>query len=128
MVAVSLCPELINSEAEDHSIRILVFGRSGSGKSSSLKTARFQNLFSTPAHHRENIITTCEESSYDVAGRKVNVINTPDLLDPDLTEDQLILEKQKLRSLCQSGLDAVLLVVPVGEQLHNEEQILDFIK
>lgn len=56
------------------------------------------------------------------------MIDTPDLLDPDVTEDELHQEKDKLVSLCQSGLHAVLLVVPVGEELQNEEEMLDFIK
>ena len=54
------------------------------------------------------------------------MIDTPDLLDPNLTEDQIKQEKEKLLSLCQAGLHAVLLVFPVGEKLQNEEEILEF--
>lgn len=56
------------------------------------------------------------------------VIDTPDLLDPDVFGDELHQETDKLVSLCQADLHAVLLVVPVGQELQNEEEMLEFMK
>lgn len=106
----------------------MVLGRCGSGKSSSGNTILGEKVFISPKRYKEKVTKTCREHTGHVTGRKVCVMDTPDLLDPDITEDELHREKDKLLSLCQPGLHAVLLVVPVGEELQSEEEILEFIR
>ncbi|KAK1785711.1 hypothetical protein P4O66_019058 [Electrophorus voltai] len=87
-----------------------------------------RNCSRVKKRYKEKVTKTCEEGTCKVGGREVCVIDTPDLLDPDLTGDQLQHEKDKLVHLSQSGLHAVLLVVPIGEKLQNEEEMLEFTK
>ncbi|XP_053346475.1 uncharacterized protein LOC128516187 [Clarias gariepinus] len=117
-----------SSSTADSTFRILMLGRSKSGKSSSGNTILGSKLFSSPKVSKEQVTKTCVLGTCLVAERKVCVIDTPDLLNPDLISDELHREKDKLVSLCQSGLHAVLLVVPIGEELQNEEEMLEFIK
>ncbi|KAL0199414.1 hypothetical protein M9458_007954, partial [Cirrhinus mrigala] len=104
---------------DDPEIRILLMGRKGSGKSSSGNTILRERKFTV--QKQKNNHEAQDES-------EVAVIDCPDLLDPDLNEEQLEEMKEQLVSRCSAGLSAVLLTVPLEKPLQNEEEILDYMK
>ncbi|RXN12717.1 interferon-induced very large GTPase 1-like protein [Labeo rohita] len=69
----------------------------------------------------------CSETN-QIRKKQVHVIDCPDLLDPDLNEEQLEEMEEQLVSRCSAGLSAVLLTVPLEKPLQNEEEILEYMK
>ncbi|KAI2666820.1 GTPase IMAP family member 8 [Labeo rohita] len=102
-------------------------GRNGSGKSSSGNTILGEKRFNIQKHKSKHQSEVCEGQT-QIGGKQVAVIECPDLLDPDLNEEQLEKMKEQLVSRCSAGLSAVLLTVPLEEPVENEEEILDYMK
>ncbi|KAL0199470.1 hypothetical protein M9458_008010, partial [Cirrhinus mrigala] len=109
---------------DDPEIQILLMGRKGSGKSSSANTILRERKFTVQKQKNNH---EAEDES-EIGKKQVAVIDCPDLLDPDLNEEQLEEMKEQLVSRCSAGLSAVLLTVPLEKPLQNEEEILDYIK
>ncbi|XP_052410229.1 uncharacterized protein LOC127956406 [Carassius gibelio] len=112
---------VIFSSPDDAVIRILLMGRNTCGKSSS------GNLILGEKRFKRHESEVCEGQT-QIRGKQVSVIDCPDLLDPDLNEEQLEKMKEQLLSGCSAGLSSVLLTVPLEKPLQNEQQILDYIE
>ncbi|XP_058876966.1 trichohyalin-like [Acipenser ruthenus] len=107
MAAEQEAEETVSQELHSASeLRIVLLGRSWVGKSSSgkiiLGREEFRSGFSSSAETKE-----CEKRTGKVAGRRVTVVDTPDLLDTDQVEIE------RCVSLSAPGPHAFLLVIPV---------------
>ncbi|XP_050961595.1 uncharacterized protein LOC127162797 [Labeo rohita] len=131
MVERFFAPAAISFSPDDPEIRILLMGRKGSGKSSSGNTIVGERKFTVQKqknnHKAQDESKVCEGQT-QIRKKQVHVIDCPDLLDPDLNEEQLEEMEEQLVSRCSAGLSAVLLTVPLEKPLQNEEEILDYMK
>ncbi|KAI2667052.1 GTPase IMAP family member 8 [Labeo rohita] len=122
----------ISSTTDNPEIQIFLMGRNASGKSSSGNTILGERKFKVHVqqkiHVAENEFGKDCEGKTQIGGKKVHVIDCPDLLDPDLNKEKLEMMKEQLVSRCSAGLSAVLLVVPLVRDVQNEEEILGYIK
>ncbi len=118
---------MVSSIPDDPVIRILLMGRKTSGKSSSGNTLLGERKFKVQKLKKKNESEVCEGQT-QISGKQVYVIDCPDLLDPDLSKEQLEELKEQMVSRCSAGLSSVLLTVPLDKPVQNEEEILDYIK
>uniref|UniRef100_A0A8C1H5K3 AIG1-type G domain-containing protein n=1 Tax=Cyprinus carpio carpio TaxID=630221 RepID=A0A8C1H5K3_CYPCA len=115
---LQLTPDIFifDSSPDAAVIRILLMGRNSSG-----------NLILGEKRFKRHESGVCEGQT-QIRGQQVAVIDCPDLLDPDLNEEQLEMMEEQLVSGCSAGLSSVLLTVPLEKPLQYEQEILDYIK
>ncbi|XP_056891506.1 uncharacterized protein LOC130527258 isoform X1 [Takifugu flavidus] len=105
-------------------LRLVLLGRSGSGKSTAGNVILGQEEFKTLPESLTAVTKACEKKRNVVEGRRVAVVDTPDWFNSERTPDEVRAEISACVTLSSPGPHVFLFCVPLDQPAKTELQAL----
>ncbi|XP_048041588.1 interferon-induced very large GTPase 1-like [Megalobrama amblycephala] len=113
-------PNIKSSSENTDEVRIVLLGKTGVGKSATGNTILGRDAF-TAETSQESVTKESQRESSEINGRHVTVIDTPGLLDTELSNEEIQREIRHCISMILPGPHVFIIVLNLGQRFTQEE-------